>query len=251
MQTATKAIVTFSRIRKELDREHAARLADARHYIEKGFFPTWAEEHRTDPDRGLKAHSTPAKWDAYTAGTLSREKAVELAYKRAAKEEEKRHTKDMEKVTQAETAAPVIDIAISVEWKRSYTWGHNPTATVTVHSADGWKQYTGTASGCGYDKLTAAVGSALNQSPAVLNMLYTAKEKAYRKSTASDRKAWNGSNRDAIHYGAGYGLLPYFDGGVGWSSFQGVFEACGYKVTNRHETKTTDYFFIEKAGRAK
>lgn len=247
METTTK--VKFDRIRKELDREHAARLADANHYIEKGYFPTWAEEHRTDPDRGLKAHSTAAKWDAYKAGTLPREKAVEIAYKRAAKEEEKHHAQKLEKLTQAENAAPVIDIAISIEWKRSQTWGHNPTATVTVHSADGWRQYTGTASGCGYDKLTAAVGSALNQSPAVMNMLYAAKEKAYRKSTAADRKAWGDSNRTPIHYGAGYGILPYFEGGVGWTSFQGVFETCGYKVTSRHETKTSDYFFIEKAGR--
>ena len=251
MQTATKTPVIFGRIRKELDREHAARLANSRHYIEKGFFPTWAEEHRHDADRGLKAYSTPAKWDAYTTGTLPREKAVELACKRAAKEEEKRHAKDLEKVTQAEAAASVLDIAISVDWKKSAMWGYNPTATVTVHSADGWKRYTGTASGCGYDKLTAAVGSALNQSPAVLNMLYTAKEKAYRKSTAAERKAWGDSNRAPVHYGGGYGILPYFEGGTGWSSFQGVFEACGYRVTNRHETKTSDYFFIEKAGRQK
>lgn len=248
MTTAT-ATKTFDRIRKELDREHAARLADSRHYIEKGYFPTWAEEHRTDPDRGLKAHSTAKKWEAYKAGELSREKAVEIAYKRAAKEEEKHHAKNVEKLSQAEAAAPPEDIAISIDWKKSYMWGYCPTATVTVHSADGWRRYTGTAGGCGYDKLTAAVGEALNQSPAVLNMLYAAKEKAYRKSTAAARKAWGTSNRTPIHYGAGYGILPYFEGGVGWSSFAGVFAACGYKITASHETKTSNYFYIEKAGR--
>lgn len=251
MTPATKAPANFGRLRKELDREHAGQLANIRFYIEKGFWPSWAEQHRNEPDRGLKAHSTPAKWKAYTEGTLSREKAVEIAYKRATKDEEKHHAKMLEKLEQAETAAPVLDIAISVDWKRSAMWGYNPTATVTVHTADGWKQYTSTAGGCGYDKLTAAVGGALNQSPAVLNMLYTAKEKAYRKSTAAARKAWGDSNRGPIHYGAGYGILPYFEGGVGWTSFVGVFEACGYKVTNQHETKRSDYYFVEKAGRKK
>lgn len=243
----------FEKIKKELAKEHAQELKNIRFYIDRGYYPTWSTEHRNNADAGIKAHSTPAKWDAYQAGTLSREKAAEIAYKRAARDLEKGYTKKLEKVERAEKAAPPQTISISVEWKRSSVWGYNPTATVTVYSADGWHQYTGTASGCGYDKLTAAVGEALNQSAAVLNMLYTAKEKAYKRSKAAERAAWKQygpeSNRDAIHYGAGYGILPYFEGGTGWSSFAGVFVACGYKITAERGARTSDYFYIEKGGR--
>lgn len=243
----------FEKIKKELAKEHAQELKNVHFYIKRGYLPTWAAEHQNDADRGLREYSTPAKWDAYQAGTLSREQAVEIAYKRAEREKEKSYAKKLAKVERAENAAPPVTVSISVEWKRSSVWGYNPTATVTIYDSNGWAQYTGTASGCGYDKLTAAVGSALNQSAAILNMLYTAKEKAYKRSKAAARAAWKQhgpeSNRDAIHYGAGYGILPYFEGGTGWSSFAGVFAACGYKITENRGAKTSDFFYIEKGGR--
>lgn len=242
----------FEKIKKELAKEHALELKNARFYVDRGYYPTWSTEHRNNADAGLKAHSTPAKWEAYRAGTIDREKAVEIAYKRAARELEKSYTKKLAKVERAENAAPPVTVSISVEWKRSSVWGYNPTATVTIYDGNAWKQYTGTASGCGYDKLTAAVGSALNQSAAILNMLYTAKEKAYKRSKAAERAEWkkygSENNCDAIHYGAGYGILPYFEGGTGWSSFAGVFAACGYKITESRSAKYSDYFYIEKRG---
>lgn len=243
----------FEKIKKELAKEHAQALKNARFYIEKGYFPTWAAEHRNDADRGLREHSTAAKWDAYKAGTLDRAKAVEIAYKRAARDLEKSYTRKLAKVERAENAALPVTVSISVEWKHSSVWGYNPAATVTIYDGNTWQQYTGSASGCGYDKLTAAVGSALNQSAAILNMLYTAKEKAYKRSKATERAEWKKhgaeSNRDAIHYGAGYGILPYFEGGTGWSSFAGVFAACGYKITENRGSKYSDYFYVEKGGR--
>ena len=243
----------FEKIKKELAKEHAQALKNARFYIENGYFSTWAAEHQNDAERGLREHSTVTKWDAYKAGTLDRAKAVEIAYKRAARDLEKSYARKLAKVERAENAVLPVTVSISVEWKRSSVWGYNPTATVTIYDGSAWEQYTGSASGCGYDKLTAAVGSALNQSAAILNMLYTAKEKAYKRSKAADRAAWRAhgpeSNRDAIHYGAGYGILPYFEGGTGWSSFVGVFAACGYKITENRASKYSDYFYIEKGGR--
>lgn len=243
----------FEKIKKELAKEHAQELKNVRFYIERGYYPTWSATHRNDVDCGLQAHSTRAKWEAYQAGTLKREKAVEIAYKRAARELEKSYTKKLAKVERAEKAAPPVTISIEVEWKRSSVWGYNPTATATIYDGNSWMQYTGRASGCGYDKLTTAIGGALNQSDAVLNMLYTAKEKAYKRSKAAERAEWTThgimSNAQLIHYGAGYGILPYFEGGTGWSSFAGVFAVCGYKITEHRELKTSDYFYIEKGNR--
>lgn len=247
MTTATETKTAFPHIRAELERENAERIESTRCYIEKGYFPTWAEEHRTTPDRGLKAYSTPAKWDAYTAGKITREKAIDHAVKRAEREAAKSYAADLAKLDAAENAADLISVEIDITWTHSRTWGYNPHAEITARSGNGYHTHTGNASGCGYDKLTAAVGSALNQSSEVLKMLYTAQEKAFSEMDESARSAWkkqNESNRDNIHYGAGYGILPYFEGGTGWSSFAGVFDACGYTVAHSHSRKRSDYYFI-------
>jgi hypothetical protein len=249
--TATETKSAFPHIRAELERKHAERIENARYYIEYGFFPTWAEEHRTTPDRGLKEYSTPAKWDAYTAGKITREKAIECAVKRAEREAMKAHAAGLAKVESAENAADIISIEIDVTWTRSRTWGANPAAEITTRSENGYNRHTGTASGCGYDKLTAAVGSALNRSPEALKMLYTVQEKAFAEMDENARRAYkaqNESNRDTVHYGAGYGVLPYFEDGTGWCSFAGVFEKCGYTVAHSHSTKHSDYYFIAKKG---
>lgn len=247
MTTATETKITFQHIRAEIERERAEQIENTRYCIEHGFFPTWAEEHRTTPDRGLKYYSTAAKWDAYTAGKITREKAIEHAVKRAEREAAKSYAAALAKVEAAENAAEIISIEIDVTWTRSRTWGANPTAEITTRSENGYNRFTGTASGCGYDKLTAATGSALNQSPEVLKMLYTVQEKAFSEMDETARRAYvaqNESNRDTIHYGAGYGILPYFEGGTGWGSFAGVFEACGYTVSHSHSTKHSDYYLI-------
>jgi hypothetical protein len=61
----------------------------------------------------------------------------------------------------AERAQPrVASLTISVEWKKSRTWGHNPHASVRVLFADGTSTYRDgfTCSGCGYDKASTVVG---------------------------------------------------------------------------------------------
>lgn len=48
--------------------------------------------------------------------------------------------------------------------------------------------------------------------------------------------------------GAGYGAIPYFEGGVGMSSFVCVFNACGFVLEHSHETdKTCYYYFVKKS----
>lgn len=65
-----------------------------------------------------------------------------------------------------------LTISIAVEYKRSRTWGWNPAATVTA-SLDGVRTdtTTGTASGCGYDKLSAAVCEAFSENPLLQTLL--------------------------------------------------------------------------------
>lgn len=55
-------------------------------------------------------------------------------------------------------------IEIRVDWKKNRTWGYNPTASVWV---SGSYYNTGKASGCGYDKESASIESALSGSPSL------------------------------------------------------------------------------------
>lgn len=242
----------FAQLNNLITAEANRKKEESRFYIEHGFCESWAEENRKPSDNGIERYCTARRWEQYKAGELSREKMVELTVKRMEKQSDKETAAKLEKLERVAAAPDLVSVSISVEWKRSQTWGYNPTATVTVHAGDEWKQFTGTASGCGYDKRTAAIGSALNQSRSVLKMLYEAKESALVNPPERGRYCGanyfeeNTSNNTLIHYGAGYGVLPYFEGGVGINSFFGVFEACGFKCTAQHETKHADYYHFER-----
>lgn len=236
----------FENLKYLLEKENARRAEEARFYILHGYCTTWAAEHKKESDNGLKRYSTETRWTAYQEGRITREKAVELATARALKELEKNHARKLAKLASAEAAPDVESIAIHVEWKRSRTWGYNPHASVIVNHTN---RYTGSASGCGYDKRTAAIAEALNQSAVMQRMLYQAKEKALANGYDPESAKAHGSetNRYCIAYGAGYGVLPYFEGGVGMGSFCSVFEACGLKVTERNESgKHYDFYYIER-----
>ena len=55
-----------------------------------------------------------------------------------------------------------------------------------------------------------------------------------------------GENRDLIGYGSGYSAMPYFDGGVGISSFRQIFENCGYEWKNYSGEKYNLYIVTKK-----
>ena len=235
----------FENLKALLIKESHEKKAAAAFYIENGYMPTWNEMQRVFSDNGLKRYSTEKKWNAYQEKKLTREKAIEFATARAWRDIEKGLQRDIEKLESAAAVPDVENVSIRVDWKKSRTWGYNPTATVIINQAN---RYTGSASGCGYDKRTAAIAEALNQSAVILRMLYQAKEKALEsgympKKTGSSPE----SNRECIAYGAGYGALPYFEGGVGISSFESVFNACGLKMTHCDcSGKHADYYYFEK-----
>ena len=153
--------------------------------------------------------------------------------KKITNEDEKRTNKELTKIETIKNANDfIIAINISVNWVKSPTWGYNPHATITT--SDG-NITEGRASGCGYDKESAAIAAALNQNNGILKLLYNAKNK---KMTLK-----NTNNHDLLGYGSGYGVLPYFEGGVGVSSLLNIFRKMGYNVTEHH-TKTSEFYAI-------
>ena len=53
---------------------------------------------------------------------------------------------------------PVKSITITIEWKKSRTWGMNPNANAQVEYKDGtYDTGSASASGCGYDKESTVI----------------------------------------------------------------------------------------------
>lgn len=233
----------FTEIKKIVTEDSNKRQENTAFYIENGYFPTWAEEHHTDPDRGLKEYSTETRWNQYRAGTITREKAVEFATSRALKAIAKDTAATLAKLDRIAAAPDLNFISISVDWVRSRTWGYNPTAEIRTNAGT----FTGRASGCGYDKESAAIAEALNQCDSVLKVLYTLKENGLRAGQTDESKtaSCGRSNGDICGYGAGYGAVPYFEGGVGASCFWSILKKCGFSTTCHHG-KHSDFYSVER-----
>lgn len=224
----------YTRIENQIKREYARKRKAAAHFVKSGYFPNWAEEHRHNPENGLQRYLTAAKLAAYEAGKIDRKKAVELATARAFREIDTQERKKLEKLRTAENAHDLKFIYINVEWSKSRTWGAIPHAEIRTNAGT----YTGTASGCGYDKQSAAIAEALNKSPEIMRALYELKEK---HPTAP--------HRDLFGYGSGYDILPYFEGGVGVSCFESILNQCGFTLTACNSGKMFDcYQFTKKNG---
>lgn len=234
----------FTMIKNEVRQDAEKRISDTAHYILYGYMPSWAAEHQTDSDRGLKQHSTATRWEQYTSGKISREKAVELATKRATKEIEKKTAAKLAKLDRVVKAPDLTSISISVDWVRSRTWGYNPTAKAYTNNGT----FIGRASGCGYDKESAAIAEALNQCDSILKALYTYKENQLQagKTDESKTASCGRSNGSIIGYGSGYGAIPYFEGGVGASCFWAILKKCGFITRENHSGKHSDFYSVEK-----
>lgn len=213
------------------------------YFIEHGYFPTWAEHQKRESDNGLRRYSTDTRWTQYQNGEISREKAVELATRRAIKANYKTRAARLAALERAATAAELDYISVSVEWKRNSYWGNNPAATVWADI-----ETTGRASGCGYDKESAAIAEAFNKNPAILRILYRQAEKALEHGESCRSKtSCTGYNwRTGVGYGSGYSVLPYFEGGVGASSFWNIFQRAGYDARNTGSGKRYDHYNISR-----
>lgn len=239
--TTTAAEQTFPRLLAEIDANYDRLTADTFHYIRRGWFPSWANEHHNDPDRGIKQYSTARRWEQYKTGEITREKAIELAERRAVNEIEKNRAKKIARLETAANALRISSASVTVEWAKSRTWGANPTAEL-LNLGDG--RTVGHASGCGYDKESAAIAEAMNASPAALRVLYELGEAALkrgespRSTSACSGYHWG----TCIGYGAGYDVLPYWEGGVGASCFWKILEKAGYTVRHAGSGKRFDCY---------
>ena len=187
-------------------------------------------------DNLLRYYLTTRRYVQYESGEITPDQAKAFALIRLGKALEKKDSEMIIRLNAIELAAPVTGVGIVIEWKKSATWGRNPHCEVN----DGEGRYTGKASGCGYDKESAAMAEALNQSNSILRVLCDRKEERLAELGI------NATNEDCLGYGAGYSPIPHFYGGVGVSSFQQIFKNCGYTLHNDHTGNYFDTYSLYK-----
>lgn len=183
----------------------------------------------------LHRESTRTRWEQYQQNKITYNELVEYTSQRIKRKYEKILQSDIELLEQIAHTSRPTEITIHVEWKKNTYWGNNPHAEVR----DDIKRYFGSASGCGYDKRTAAIAAAANQSLQILKILCTKKEIELQRGKT-------GKNRDIIGYGSGYSAIPKLEGGVGVSSFRNIFENCGYEWHDHSGEKYDMYIITEK-----
>lgn len=151
--------------------------------------------------------------------------------------------KDLEKITAVEKVEIPERLEIWIEWKKSKVWGGNPQATIKTGSG----VYRATATGCGYDKESAAVGQVLNACPESLAILYSAKDTAKGKDANTPDNAIFGYNPRGGSIG-GYPVPSYRENGAGIDAFKALFVKLGYRLTTHTENGAT-LWEIEKKKR--
>lgn len=221
----------MEKLRKLIERENKKQLKEALKNI-KTIDKDYILDHWYYTEK-----LTNTQLKKYNADELTTKQIKEILTNKIVKEYQTRYNKDIKKLeTIAQANDDITNINISINWVKSPTWGHNPHATITTNNGDITE---GRASGSGYDKESAAIAEALNKNNDILKLLYIAKNK---KMTLK-----NNNSHDILGYGSGYGVIPYFEGGVGVSSLMHIFKKLNYNVQEYH-TKTSDFYTITKNG---
>lgn len=214
----------FENLKKAIDKEEKVQA-------EKAY------KRACDEDSALRKLLTEKQWEKYKSGTLTREKSLELARKKADREAKKTADRYREQITAAECANRPAEGFIVIRFVRNQTWGWNPHAELYI----GGETFNGRASGCGYDKASAAMSEALNACPAIMRALY---ERDDKRPDGVSRREW-------LDYGSGCGVLPAFEGGVGVRTLCDVLSACGFSVDCTQARDGSYYIRITEGGAKK
>jgi len=167
----------------------------------------------------------------------------------------------MEELRLIAEAMPANYIKIKIEWKRSATWGANPSWEAWVWGEDtkgkapeygsDWHKYAkgGPIGGCGYDKCSTATAAALN---ALLTpWLFRLNPKMLLR-TRNDR----GTVTSGVPYGFWTGRsdlqekpwtnwTPSFDGGVGVDCHENIVRYLGGEVVTSESGGTWDLYVFK------
>lgn len=158
----------------------------------------------------------------------------------------KKYIKYWEKATKGVLEALAVElpenIRIDVSWKKSQTWGSNPTAEVWAGEYLGLSRSVG---GCGYDKESTAIAEPFNKSKKMAKIAIIAKF----IDTKYENMSWKEKQEKGIFnysYGVRFSIYHnngiYWEGGVGASSFMNCIKTAGYKMDAEFHPKHSDLY---------
>lgn len=166
---------------------------------------------------------------------------IKLEARRKARTEQK----ELLEIEAQKNQKAVKELVITIEWRKSYTWGNNPHAEAEVTYKDGtFERRDGyTCSGCGYDKESTVIAEIFNDF-----LRYKLYQKHNLASTINGEKTnhpygvyYYGGELGEKHE-SGYIGMPSFNGGVGTSCYYKIGEFIGGKFENVASGKTFDVF---------
>jgi hypothetical protein len=150
------------------------------------------------------------------------------------KKSERRTSKELERLKEIEEAPTLPNpLIITVEWRKSQTWGANPKAFTNY----GFESES--IGGCGYCKKSTATAYALNSCLPILKELCKKKEKILEEDPTKTN-----NERELFGYGLSHGIIPTFAGGVGVESHRNVIEKLGLKWNSLSYTPNTNVYQV-------
>jgi hypothetical protein len=144
----------------------------------------------------------------------------------------KEQVKFLNEQAKEQSQKPVQSFSITIEWKKSRTWGANPHAYADVIYKDGTRGQTKTykASGCGYCKESTVIADIFNE---------LLKYRLY-EFTANDKlpygiRIWESE----------LGTRRYYEGGVGASCYYSISEKIGGELKKLASGKSFDVYHFD------
>lgn len=130
----------------------------------------------------------------------------------------------LDRIERASKAEVVESIHVSVDWKRSRTWGSNPSAEVWVNTkSDIAHTESGSIGGCGFDKESTAVSRALSRVGGAVR-------------AALDRLVFEGGPKAWKEYAVDKTPVPHLSfGAKGMSTFTCLFPRIGSRKEWRRD----------------
>ena len=143
--------------------------------------------------------------------------------------EVKRLASEAARIAEEKAQKPVSRVIVTLEWKKSRTWGHCPRANGRIEYKDGTWGHTpeAYANGCGYDKASTVVASVLG--------------------ACIRYKLWQLTPRKLKATPPPYGLgirdtHRWFEGGVGMSCYSSIAEYLGGTMDHISDTPASDVY---------
>lgn len=157
--------------------------------------------------------------------------------RREARKAEREAKKEASRIENEKNQKPVKELTITIEWKRSRTWGSNPNATAAVEYIDGhYERREGyRCSGCGYDKESTVIASIFNDF-----MKYKLWNLGLKNIRGGHGSGDNGPAPYGIHIYSD--THPGYSGGIETNCYYRIAEFIGGKFEHIASGKTFDVY---------